>query len=135
MKAIRQVAFVLFATVFAIAPRSAGAELKTKNVFLITTDGLRWQEMFTGAEEALLTKSNGSVSSEAGIKQQFWRETPQERRKTLLPFIWSEVATKGQIYGNKAKGSVAQITNGKKFSYPGYSEFLTGAADARIDSN
>ncbi|HEY2952992.1 MAG TPA: sulfatase-like hydrolase/transferase, partial [Verrucomicrobiae bacterium] len=31
--------------------------------------------------------------------------------------------------------SVASVTNGKKFSYPGYSEAFTGFADDRIDSN
>src|SRR6185436_2218054 len=131
----RQIHFVAFVFLFSLATLVSAAELKTKNVFLITTDGLRWQEMFTGAEEALLNKTNGGVADEKGIRKRFWRETPEERRKALLPFIWSEVATRGQIYGNKTKGSVAQITNGRKFSYPGYSEFLTGAADARIDSN
>jgi len=130
-----QIFFVVFVFLFSPATLVSAAELKTKNVFLITTDGLRWQEMFTGAEEALLNKTNGGVADEKGIRKRFWRETPEERRKALLPFIWSEVATRGQIYGNKTKGSVAQITNGRKFSYPGYSEFLTGAADARIDSN
>ena len=28
-----------------------------------------------------------------------------------------------------------RITNGLWFSYPGYNEMLTGAADPRIDSN
>ena len=36
-----------------------GQELKTKNVILITTDGLRWQEVFTGAEQALINKEDG----------------------------------------------------------------------------
>lgn len=111
------------------------AELKTKNVFLITTDGLRWQEVFTGAEDALLSKEHGSVKDVEGLKRQFWRPTPEERRQALLPFLWSEVAAKGQIYGNQTKGSFSQIVNDKRFSYPGYSEFLTGLVDPRIDSN
>lgn len=128
------VAFLAFASLIPL-PQANAASLKTKNVFLITTDGLRWQEVFSGAEESLLNKTNGGVNNVTALRQQFWRETPEERRKALLPFLWSEVAVNGQIYGNQTKGSVAQITNGKKFSYPGYSEFLTGAADARIDSN
>lgn len=119
----------------ALAFAANAADLKTKNVFLITTDGLRWQEVFTGAEELLLNKTNGGVNDVTALRQQFWRETPEERRKALLPFLWNEVAVKGQIFGHQTKGSIAQITNGKKFSYPGYSEFLTGVADARIDSN
>jgi len=113
----------------------ADAATKTKNVFLITTDGLRWQEVFTGAEESLLNKTNGGVADIAAVRKEFWRPTPEERRKALLPFLWSAVATKGQIYGNRARGSDAHITNTRKFSYPGYNEFLTGAADPRIDSN
>jgi hypothetical protein len=52
-----------------------------------------------------------------------------------MPFFWSEIAKKGQLYGNRDKGSVVGVTNGKNFSFPGYNEILSGAADARIDSN
>ena len=97
----------------------SAAEAKTHNVFLITTDGLRWQEVFTGAEEALLAKEQGGVKDVEGLKRQFWRPTPEERRQALLPFLWSQVAAKGQIYGNQAKGSFSQIVNDKRFSYPG----------------
>jgi hypothetical protein len=129
------IALVLLAgTSFSV--RANAAELKTQNVFLITTDGLRWQEIFTGAEELLMNKTNGAVKDVEGLRRQFWRATPEERRQALLPFFWSEIATKGQIYGNRPKGSDAHITNTRRFSYPGYNEFLTGAADdARIDSN
>ena len=122
------------ALVFA-SPIRAFAVSKTENVILITTDGLRWQEVFTGAEELLLTKENGGVKDLDGLKRDFWRTTPEERRKALMPFLWSEVASKGQLYGHQTKGSVAHITNTRRFSYPGYNEFLTGRADARIDSN
>jgi hypothetical protein len=45
------------------------------------------------------------------------------------------MASKGQLFGDSARGSVAQITNPLKFSYPGYSETFTGHVDPRIDSN
>src|SRR6478735_4688294 len=35
--------------------------LKTRNVFLIISDGLRWQEVFTGAEELLISEAHGGV--------------------------------------------------------------------------
>jgi hypothetical protein len=124
-----------FVATLALVLASNAAGLKTRNVFLITTDGLRWQEVFTGAEELLLNKTNGGVRNVEGLQKEFWRDTGEERRKALLPFLWSEIATKGQIFGNRAKGSDAHITNTRKFSYPGYNEFLTGSADARIDSN
>ena len=107
----------------------------TENVILLMTDGLRWQEVFTGAEESLLTKEPGGVKDVEGLKAEFWRNTPEERRAALLPFLWGTVGKQGQIFGNRNKGSHAQVTNGMHFSYPGYNETLCGFADPRIDSN
>ena len=106
-----------------------------QNVVLIITDGFRWQELFNGADSSLLTKENGGVEDTLGLRKEFWRSTPEARREALLPFIWGTVGTQGQIYGNQQKGSIAQITNSFKFSYPGYNEILTGKFDPRIDSN
>lgn len=117
-----------------LVPADAHAALKTRNVFLITTDGLRWEEVFAGADQELLSDAKLTGNPER-MAQLFWKPTPEERRKTLLPFFWSEIAKHGQLYGNQLKGSEARVTNGKNFSYPGYNEFLTGSADPRIVSN
>src|SRR6185369_26323 len=69
------------------------------------------------------------------VEKRYWRDTPESRRSFLLPFIWGEIATKGQILGDPSKGSRAHVTNGLWFSYPGYNEMFSGAPDARIDSN
>ena len=69
------------------------------------------------------------------LKQEFWRDDVSERRELLFPFLWSVVARKGQIFGNQTKGSVAHVTNGMAFSYPGYNEMLTGHPDPKIDRN
>ena len=110
---------------------------KTENLFLITVDGFRWQEVFTGAEELLMNKQNGGVqdSDARQLRATFLRDTPEARREALLPFFWSTIAKRGQIYGNAKKGSVATVTNGKKFTYPGFNEMLTGSPDPRIDKN
>jgi len=129
---------LLLAITAAVLVAGAGAQAasrRTQNVFLITTDGLRWQEVFTGAEALLMNSTNGGVADVAALRREFWRESAEARRQALMPFLWSEVATNGQLYGNRTRGSLAQVTNGKKFSYPGYSEFLTGAPDPGIDSN
>lgn len=118
-----------------VAADEAAAGLKTRNIVLITTDGLRWQEVFTGAERALLNKAEGGVANEKALTKSYWRSSRDERRQALMPFLWSHIAKNGQIYGNQHKGSVAQITNDKRFSYPGYNEILTGFADPTIDSN
>ena len=120
---------------FAFLPEIYAATLKTQNVFLIISDGFRWQEVFNGAEADLLTKENGGVNDTNSIRAEFWRNSAGERREALLPFFWTAIAKHGQLFGNQNKGSVVTVTNGRKFSYPGYNEILTGAADPRIDSN
>ena len=108
---------------------------RTRNVILVMTDGFRWQEVFNGADAALMTRAAGQVGDTALLRREFWRDTPEERRRALLPFLWGTIATRGQIFGDSANGSVAQILNPLKFSYPGYSETFTGHVDARINSN
>jgi hypothetical protein len=83
----------------------------------------------------LITKDSGGVKDTNTLRSAFWRPTAQERREALLPFFWTEIVRRGQLFGNQAKGSVVTVTNGRKFSYPGYNEILTGAPDPRIDSN
>jgi hypothetical protein len=130
-------AWLQFFVVLALAVGSpARAQLKTHNVVLIVSDGLRWQEVFTGADPTLMNEKYGGIwESEASLKQRFWNDDPQKRRQLLFPFLWEVVAKQGQLWGNQAKGSIARITNGLAFSYPGYNEMLTGRADPRIDSN
>lgn len=109
---------------------------KTRNVVLIVSDGLRWQEVFTGADPLLLNqKDGGSWVPPSELRRRWWREDPDERRAALFPFLWGTVAKQGQIFGNQLKGSVAQVTNGKAFSYPGYNEMTTGYPNPAIDSN
>jgi hypothetical protein len=107
---------------------------KTQNVIFVMTDGLRWQEVFRGADAALINKENG-VADAPGLRSRYWRESAEERRVQLMPFVWGMFGKSGQIYGNRDKGSDAFVTNGLNFSYPGYSETLCGFADSRIHSN
>jgi hypothetical protein len=99
------------------------------------SDGLRWQEVFNGAEEPLLTKEPGGVKNPDALRASFWRESHEARRRTLLPFFWNDIAQHGQLFGNQPLGSIVTVANGLNFSYPGYNEILTGSADPRIDSN
>ena len=108
------------------APAHAQSALRTRNVVLIVSDGLRWQEVFTGADPTLLNEANGGIwAKEADLRRDFWRDDPVERRRALFPFLWNTVAVRGQIFGNQNLGSVARVTNGLAFSYPGYNEMLT----------
>ena len=64
---------VLLVTTALLAAASAEppASFKTRNVFLIISDGLRWQEIFNGAEEKLLTKEKGGVKDPKTVRAQF----------------------------------------------------------------
>jgi len=121
-------------TVLGLQLAAAAAAHRTENVFLITVDGLRWQEVFRGMEAALATKASGVADPDA-LRARFGRETAEARRAALMPFFWNTLAKQGQLYGNGDRGSMALVTNGKKFTYPGFNEIFTGAPDDRIDSN
>ena len=123
-------------TVGAQAHGSATPSLKTRNVFLIVSDGLRWQEVFTGADSLLMNEEHGGIwENPDTLRRAFWRGTAAERRAVLFPFLWGTVAKKGQLIGNQLDSSVAHVTNGLAFSYPGYNEMLAGSGDPRINSN
>ena len=104
-------------------------------VIVVTMDGVRWQEVFAGAARELSSAKSGGVADTTALARRFFRETAEARRETLLPFLWGTIAGSGWIRGDSAAGSPVRLTNGKRFSYPGYNELLTGSADDRIDSN
>ena len=113
---------------------------KTRNVIVVMLDGMRWQEVFRGADpnliETLGPKWLGDPKEMAAEAQhRYMRPTPAERRQELMPFLWSVMAVQGQIYGNRDLHSDSHVTNGFSFSYPGYNETLTGFSDPRISSN
>ncbi len=113
----------------------SGQPRKTENIFIITLDGYRWQELFTGAD-SLLVENKEFVREPVTLKSRFWANTALERRKILMPFFWSTLATEGQIYGNRKFGNFVNCSNTMWFSYPGYNEILTGFADdENINSN
>lgn len=116
------------------APHAPAAD-RAQNVILVTIDGFRWQEVFNGADADLLNDKTGGVQDVAALRSRYWRDTPEQRRAALLPFLWSTVATKGQVFGDPSRSARAKVLNGKKFSYPGYNEMLTGHPDDRVDSN
>jgi hypothetical protein len=107
----------------------------TDNIVLITIDGLRWQDLFAGADERLINRENGGVREVDAIRQRFWAESPQQRRTQLMPFFWEVVAKHGQVFGDVNANSIVRVTNGRYFSYPGYNEILCGFGDESIDSN
>ncbi len=119
---------------FAILPiRSFAQELKTKNIVIITLDGFRWQEVFQGADSAILF--NKEYISNKYVEDLFWNSSALKRREALLPFFWNVIGESGQLYGNRNYKNQVNCANPHWFSYPGYSELLVGFVDKRVRSN
>ncbi len=111
------------------------AQQQTRNIILITTDGFRWQDVFKGMDSSLANDSRYNQDDSEYIYTNYWRDDEKERRKLLLPFIWSTVEQKGQIFGNRTLGSKVDNANPYWYSFPGYSELLTGYPDTAIKKN
>src|SRR5579872_2641588 len=126
--------FLFFLVIVAPVCVRAQTAHKTQNVIFVMTDGMRWQDVFRGADAALIGQAGGAGNVDE-LKRLYWRESAEVRRQALLPFFWQTIAGKGQIYGSRDLGSDAYVTNGKNFSYPGYNETLCGFTDWRIRSN
>lgn len=103
------------------------------NVFVITLDGFRWQELFTGADGSLLEQV--TTGNKERLKEAFWHEEPEVRRKKLMPFTWDVIAKEGQLFGNRAYDNKVNVSNLYSLSYAGYNEIFTGSTDVTIYSN
>ena len=90
----------------------------------------RMDPVLTNAPEA----DSGIYDADV-TKKRFWRDTPVERRETLMPFFWKTLVPAGVVFGNTAKGSKVTVRNDQWFSYPGYSEILTGQPQPDVVSN
>ncbi len=106
-----------------------------ENIIIITTDGFRWQEVFMGMDSAIANNKKFNQDDSAGIFKKYWAANPTERRKKLLPFLWSTIEKNGQIYGNRNFDNKVNVANRYWFSYPGYNEIFTGYPDTLINSN
>jgi len=117
----------------AVAP---AAPLRTRNIILLTLDGLRIQEMFAGMDPVVAEKEKHSgIYDLERARRLYWRATPVERREALLPYFWGRIAPQGIVLGNKGKGSSVRPRNPLLFSAPGYAEILTGQYQPDVTSN
>ena len=85
-------------------PPLAGQAME-RRVIAVTLDGMRWQEVFGGADRSLIVGESGGVADTTYTLTRFWRGSPEERRRALFPFLWGTVATQGQILDDSARGS------------------------------
>ncbi len=129
MKYYAVVLFVIFNTLV-----NAQINSNPPNIFIITTDGFRWQEVFKGADYKIISDTN-YVRDTSLMIEQFWSEDLLERKKKLMPFFWNVIAKKGTLVGNREYGNDVNVANLFKISYPGYNEILTGFADRKFIPN
>jgi hypothetical protein len=123
---------VLFALLVGFA---AQGQTKVENLIVVTIDGMRWQEVFTGMDPTIADNKRFNQGDSTYIYKKFGGQNASERKIKLLPFIWETVCSEGQLYGNRLYGNKVDTANPYWFSFPGYSELFTGFPDPRINSN
>ena len=128
MKKLILATAVLAASLLSISCKAAD------NVVLVTLDGLRWQEVFSGADKNLIDNTD-FVADTDELKALFWRDDQAQRTQALMPFFSETLAKQGVLIGDRTQGSFMSVSNPWYFSYPGYSEILTGMVDENINSN
>lgn len=111
------------------------AQQQTQHIIIITTDGLRWQEVFSGMDTAIANDKRYNEGDSAYLFSSYWDSEETVRRKKLMPFLWSTIVKNGQVFGNRKVGCFVNNANPYWFSYPGYSEIFTGFADTAINTN
>jgi hypothetical protein len=113
--------FILLAAFAAGIPLQAQsaaqpADPAHEHIFLMMTDGLRWQEVFRGADASLLTKASNDNLPVDALARQYLRSSPQQARAALMPFLWGQIVPEGEIYGNRDKGSTVAKLVGKDWN-------------------
>ncbi|MGH6951264.1 MAG: alkaline phosphatase family protein [Vitreimonas sp.] len=106
-----------------LAPQAA-AQAPPPHVVLVTIDGFRWEDLFRGADPALVTDPAYRAR---------YVDVP-DRAQALTPFLLS-FAQHGALIGDRDNGSCARVANDFWFSYPGYAEILAGRPNPRARSN
>lgn len=133
MASMRTFAFACFALA-AVATLLPG-QRKTENVLLVTLDGMRWQDVFGGADNRMMNVEHGGVKNLRNTRRRFTRGDAKKSREVLMPFLWQTIVPNGQLFGDASRNAPSTIVNKMKFSYPGYSELICGVVDETIQSN
>jgi hypothetical protein len=135
---MRRMWFTLVLLLAAFTVRTNDDTLRLFNpqnkLFIITLDGLRWQELFYGADSTLITRKDYNANPSA-TQARFWHPSLHERRKKLFPFFWNLIAKQGELYGNREASNKVNVANPYALSYPGYNELLTGRVDYTLFGN
>jgi len=124
------------ASLLICSPALAGAApVREPKVVLVTFDGIRWEDVFRGADPVM---SADKAYVEPDLYESWVKPAyldPVNRRRALMPFVHGVMARDGVVIGDRDAGDCARVANDMWFSYPGYNEILTGRPDPRIVEN
>lgn len=121
---MRKVLLAVAAWFGVVAAEPARAQEELRYLVLITIDGYRWEELFRGADPALVADERYRAR---------YVDAP-DRAQALTPFLLS-FAQEGALIGNRDRDSCARVSNDFWFSYPGYAEMLAGRPNPAIRYN
>ncbi len=122
-----------FVAVFALL--TAPAMAAGPKLVLVTFDGVRWQDVFRGADPRLVDdKAYVNPDLKSDVLDPAYVQV-KDRAAALMPFLHGVVAKQGVLIGNRDQGQCASVANDMWFSYPGYSEIVTGKPDPTILEN
>ena len=110
MKKLLILSFLFFLLILVIAKKE-----KSPNIFLITLDGVRWQEVFYGIDKDLVDNTN-YVENKSLLIDTYYSPQLFERRKKLMPFTWDYIYENGKLFGDSLNNSNFSLTNNKIFS-------------------
>ncbi|MEP7254844.1 MAG: hypothetical protein ABI666_03655 [Ferruginibacter sp.] len=125
---------VLLLAFLCLANQSFSQPGNSPNIFIITTDGFRWQEIFNGADSITINNPRYAKDT-AALKELYWDDEINKRRRLLMPFVWTTLEKKGSLYGNRNYANKVSVANPYRFSYAGYNEIFTGYADRAVITN
>ena len=99
-------AFSLMICLLAGTPKSSVAEVP-ENLVIVTVDGLRWQELFTGVDPTLMQRRDAGVKRQADhtLMAGLWDESPAVRRSRLFSLLLGKPGAGGAALGNRLLGS------------------------------
>ena len=100
-----------------------GSEERAESaVVLVVLDGVRWQEVFSGADRGLANVRGNSPLAWANPR-------------ALMPNMYRLIETRGVAIGAPGRGAEISATGPQFISLPGYLEIFVGHSDSRCDCN
>ena len=82
---------------------SATATKEAPNFFIITTDGLRWQELFNGMQDDIVNQKKFHRGDSNYLFNRYGGATPEVRREKLMPFFGTRLLHKDRFMATETK--------------------------------